>query len=354
MAYYFVPKTLSSISLVGTTSCGKSTIGNLLSGRYILPSGVQETTTSVVEICHMLAYQTSTIKLMDASNINLYKYGYFDTEIRTSVNQVMTSTNAVNPFTMLQLSMNVKPEKWQQLVTHNFHKFILKRQPLLAELNITEGFTVRDFPGLQYEKDTNRLHLIEKHLDKKGLIFFIFNAEETDSVKEDKLLKKLFDLLHHQKSDWQNVLFILNRKDAFYRDDNPESSLQKAIQARRARIKTLIQETWQNKLLDSKLNIIPLSAGLVFATEMLCWPNDFTTEPDRQYFKEYIAKQAICLLPDKIRKNLPRQVNRWHYWQWLKIYQAMYFNSGLNELVQTLKSKRRVGRSGALFNELRY
>lgn len=67
------------------------------------------------------------------------------------------------------------------------------------------------------------------------------------------------------------------------------------------------------------------------------------TEQDRQYFKEYIAKQAICLLPDDIIKNLPRQVNRWHYWQWLKIYQAMYFNSGLKELIQALKgSERRI------------
>ena len=272
---------------------------------------------------------------MDASNVN-YKFGYYDSEIRTYLNQVMTSTNTIKPLTMLQLSMNIKPKKWRLLVTHKFHQLILKRKPLLAELNVAEGFIIRDFPGLQYEQDTHRLQLIEKHLDKKGLIFFIFNAEETDFVKEDKLLKKLFYLLYNQKYDWQNIVFILNRKDAFYRDNDPEKSLQNAIQARRARIKKLIQETWQKKLPDSQLNIIPLSAGLVFATEMLCWPNDFMTEQDRQYFKKYIAKHTISMLPNEIRKNLPRQVNRWHYWQWIKIYQAMYFTSGLNELVQTL------------------
>ncbi len=338
MAHYLTPMTPSSISLVGTTSCGKSTIGNLLCGRYILPSGVQETTTSVVEMCHdMSAYQTSTLTLVDASNIKLPKYLQSDTDIRTYLNQNMTSTNAANTYIRLQLLMNVKPKRWQLRVTHGVHKFLLGRKPLLAELNVPEGFIIRDFPGLQYEQDINRLQLIERHLDKNGLILFIFNAEETDSVKEDKLLKTLFSLLRHQNGSWQSILFVLNRKDAFSRDNDPGKSLQNALQTRRERIKNLILETWNNIPTDSDLTIIPLSAGLVFATELLCWPTDSMTESDRQYLKGYVAKHTISLLPDEIRESLPRKVNQWSYRQWLGIYWAIYFTSGLADFVQALK-----------------
>jgi len=84
--------TISSISLIGTTSSGKSTIGNLLCGRYILPTGVQETTTLVIELAHNTnADKTTILTLTDEQGVRIYNQ-YLqpkDAEIRTHLQRNM-------------------------------------------------------------------------------------------------------------------------------------------------------------------------------------------------------------------------------------------------------------------------
>ncbi len=334
----------SSISLIGSTSSGKSTIGNLLIGRYIFPSGVQETTTSIVEIHHEIAsYYRPTLILSDLYGVNLkylkYEQLESDIQIRDCINRLMTTTNSVYPFVQIHLAMNITPRNWYKCYLHYSRRAILGRKPLLAEIKTNGGFTIRDFPGFQHEKDQSRLHLIEKYLSENSLIFFIFNAEETDTAKEDKLLSKLFDLLCYQNRSWQSVLFILNRKDAFHRDTHPEASLNKAIQSRLLRIKKLIKEKWGEIPNNNELVLIPISAGLALATEMLCWESDFITQFEYQYFKDYIDDYGLNLLPDEITDTLPRQMDEWNNEQWLKVYHATHYVSGLHQLIKALKCK---------------
>jgi len=233
--------------------------------------------------------------------------------------------------------MGIKPQKIKPLAAYLIRRYLLEREPLPVTLNIADGFVIRDFPGLQYEQDTKRLQLIEKYLDKDGVILFVFNAEETDSVKEDKLLYTLFTLLQHQNGSWQSVLFILNRQDAFARDKDPKQSLDKALQDRKRRIANQIQAVWNYTPPDAAFNIIPLSAGLVFAVEQVCWPTESANATDREYFQDYVAKHTISLIPEHIKKNLPRKVNKWNYIQWIKFQKIIYYLSGLIDFAQALK-----------------
>ena len=328
---------IRSISLIGTTSCGKSTIGNLLSGHYILPTGVQETTVSVIELFHNINYCLPTL-FMNNNNLIYKTQLKCDEDMRGCINNAMLSSSSEsgNIYIRLRISMNVFHKNWRGTVGYNIRKLFLKRLPLPHELGFFKNSIIRDFPGFQYEQDINRIGLIRQHLDGKGIILFIFNAEETDSFKEDNLLKYLFTLLYDQGHGWESVLFVLNRKDAFYRDNNPRYTLRQALNNRQKRIRQIISDIWKQPV-ETDITIIPISAGLAFAAEMLCWFKNSLSKNDLNHLQNKIEKEAVILLPENIKKTLPRSAGDWNYIQWLNVSQAIYYRSGLAYLINRLK-----------------
>ncbi|MEQ1779270.1 MAG: dynamin family protein [Nitrosomonas sp.] len=335
-------KHFTSISLIGSTSSGKSTLGNLLAGRRVFPSGVQETTTSVADVIHQkMLNQRSSIfmtNLSDKQSDGVQTIQFeSDTEVMSQLNMLMSLNSASNIHLKIQLSMNAKPKLGKKWMRYYFHNMYLQRKKLLDELEILDGFFIRDFPGFQHESDNNRLTLLENYLDRDGLILFVFNAEETDDIKENKLLDRLFDVLHRQNRNWQSVIFLLNRMDAFYRDIDPNVNLINALTARKQSIRKLIYEKWKKTITDSELTIIPVAAGLALSTELLCWQTDSTTESECQNLKEHVADYGLCLLPDELTNTLSRDVNKWYFKQWLQVYNAMYFSSGIHALAEKLK-----------------
>ncbi len=332
----------TSISLIGSTSSGKSTLGNLLAGRRVFPSGVQETTTSVVDVIHqkMLNHRSNIFmtKLSDKQSDGIQTIQFeSDAEVMSNLNMLMSLYSASNIHLKIKLSMNTKPKLGKKWLRYYFHNVYLRRKKLLDELEIRDGFFIRDFPGFQHETDNNRLTLLENYLDRDGLILFVFNAEETDDVKENKLLGRLFDVLHRQNRNWQSVIFLLNRMDAFYRDSDPDVNLTNALTARKQRIRKLIYEKWKKRITDSELTIIPVAAGLALSSELLCWQTDFTTESECKNLKEHVVDYGLCLLPDELTNTLSRNVNKWYSKQWLQVYNAIYFSSGMHTLVEKLK-----------------
>jgi hypothetical protein len=248
----------------------------------------------------------------------------------------MLSSGSGDIYMRLKISMNVFHNNWQETVRYNIHKFFLKRLPLPEELSYFKDFIIRDFPGFQYEQDAIRVGLMRQHLDGKGIVLFIFNAEETDSSKEDNLLKFLFTLLYDQGHGWESVLFLLNRKDAFYRDNNPRYALQQALNNRQNRIKQIISDIWKRPS-ETDIMIIPISAGLAFAAEMMCWYKYSLSENDFDHLQDKIENEAIILLPERTKGTLPRSANDWDYIQWFKVCQVIYYESGLAYLINRLK-----------------
>ncbi|MBF0233943.1 MAG: dynamin family protein [Desulfamplus sp.] len=328
---------IRSISLVGTTSSGKSTIGNLLSGHYILPTGVQETTVSVIEIFNNVNYCVPTLTFIHNKEILSETPFKHDSDIRTCISNTMLSSESESIHMRLNVSMNVFNTTWQESLW-NRRKLSLKRQPIPEELGYFKYFLIRDFPGFQHEQDINRVGLIKQHLDTKGIILFVFNAEETDSFKEDNLLQFLFNLLCEHAYGWESVFFVLNRADAFYRDNNPEHALEQALNNRQKRIKNIISDIWRNTS-KSKIDveITPISAGIAFASEMLCWYRNFLSKKDFNYLQNKIENEAIILLPDNIRETLPRSASYWDSIQWEQVNQTIYYKSGLAQLINRLR-----------------
>jgi hypothetical protein len=333
---------VSSLSLVGTTSGGKSTIGNLLSGRYILPAGVQETTTSVIEICHDIHAHTPRLTFTDTKKNLRYETRFLvdDAEIRSCIEGEMSLVDSPIAHIGLRLSLRVKDPSLFRQLNDLLLRFVVGGPPVLEEMRVTHGFVIRDFPGFRHQQDEHRLRMIEEYFDDQGMTIYTFNAEEIDHTKEDQLLAALFALLRCRGRDWRSIIFVLNRKDAFYRDLDPAHSLRSALAARQARIKRFIAATW-DQAPEPTIEIIPLAAGPVFASEMLCWHDTRLASADREFLEYQVENMAFPLLPVDLQDVLPRSPSRWTYSQWLLVYKAMRTVSGLNALVKALSAQAR-------------
>lgn len=333
---------VSSLSLVGTTSCGKSTIGNLLCGRFILPAGVQETTTHVVDIYHDIHAHTPRLWMVDAEKNLQYETQVFvdDAEIRSCIERLMSSVDTQIPRISLRLCLILYDPGLLQQRNDLLLKVSVVGPPVLQEMRVNHGFVIRDFPGFQQHQD-GPLRVIDESFDDSGLIIYTFNAEETDHTKEDQLLSVLFTLLRRRGHDWRSIIFVLNRKDAFYRDLDPGGSLRSALAARQARIKRFMDATWAQAPESATPDIIPLAAGPVFASEMLCWHDNRLASADRLFLEYQVEKLAFPLLPMDLRERLPRSPCRWAQRQWLLVYKSMRAVSGLKALVKALTTQAR-------------
>jgi hypothetical protein len=324
---------LTSLSLLGTTSGGKSTIGNLISGRFLLPAGVQETTSKVIEICHDLHARNPKLSFTDAEGRTLgeTQIRTHDAEIRQLIANAMSPVDSPLAHIGLRLRLRTRgPGLYQRLV-----KTCCSAPTVLQGMCVRDGFRIFDFPGFQHSRDERSMRILEEHFDDHGLVIYIFNAEETDNTKEDQLLTAILSLLSRRSRDSRSIIFVLNRVDAFFRDHDPARSLRLALDARQARIRRCVSATL-GKTHEGTQEIIPLAAGLVFASEMLGCHRRSIALKDRLLLEYQVENSTYPLLPAHVQDLLPRSARKWTETQWLLVQKAIRKVSGLNMLAEAL------------------
>jgi hypothetical protein len=328
---------VSSISLVGTTSGGKSTIGNLLSGHYLLPAGVQETTTSVIEICHDTQTRTREFLFSDAERRPLCeaRFSSNDAVVRHCIQEAMARADSSPEHISVRVRLRTRASSILRRLTGR-----ACGPPVLHGMGIQNGFQIRDFPGFQHSGDTRSLQKLEGSFDDRGMMIYTFNAEETDDTKEDQLLGAILALLRRRRRNWRSILFVLNRIDAFRRDLDPTDSLQRALTKRQARIRRLISENWGPAQPKDSPAIVALAAGPVFAAEMLCYRHGSVCA-DRELFEYQVTNSAYPLLPRHIQDLLPRSPSRWTKRQWRIARGSLRATSGLDAFMTVLAAQAR-------------
>jgi len=337
-------KMIKNIALIGTTSSGKSTIANLLSSHFVLPSGVQETTTLIVDIFISNRIIKSTnganglcLTVHDDNFNEVNKIYGNSNQIRQHLEEMMMLSENRDQFIRLDLTKENNHSYLFEIIKYYFRCFLLKRQPIHKILSMPDGFFISDFPGFKYEFDNECLSLINRRIGKGTHILFVFNAEETDSNKEYKLLLTVCSLLRDRDMDCTSISFVMNRKEVFFRDDNPEDSLNCAIQHREKLIQKVILDVWKDQVNYSP-KIIPISAAAIFATEMLCWHYEHLSSDDSQFLTNRLFQWSNCLLPKVVTDELPRATIDWNYFHWMRVFNNMYQITGLNDLILKLKT----------------
>jgi len=290
-----------SIAVVGTTSSGKSSFINALCGRYILPVGVQETTRYITELIHI---PTNIIVCIENKAISFEKkYFSTDSEARDYIYHLIEKFQSSSD----QFHNITKTHVQLSFISDFFNIFSsdqINGQNILLKL--------LDLPGYNYDGDERNWELILKGIEN-AFIILLFNAEETDSVKEDQFLRNILEYLYKNGKSWKDIYFILNRCDALFRDNSDKSVLTEKQHTLQNRIKTIINDVFEKKDLISKPIIHPLSALPVMYAQVLFWNFHRLSREERANLISQSCLLTNQFLSDEICDSFPRSAKSWTY-----------------------------------------
>jgi hypothetical protein len=335
-----------TVSLVGGTAGGKSTLGNLLAGRFVLPVGVQQTTTSIVELWHDGAVD-GVIFSRDKDDVGALQGAEFtdDGRAREYIAQIMADDPNGSPI-FARMSLGGRYRK------HRIRG--VGESPILEMAGLGSRVVIRDCPFFTTDPTTRRLDIVEMAVAGADILVYVFNAEQTDPTRDDELLEMLFGLLQLPGQNSCELLFVLNRKDAFYRDTAPIHAMREAVAYRRQRLQNLAADMW-GLTRTPDMKIVPLAAGLAFGIELLQWRGNLLTVPDREFLKYQVANLTVPLLSERVQNVLPRSLNAWNERDWRVVNGEVRVLSGLTAFALELKAaaKRAQLRGGSVSRSLR-
>lgn len=328
------PRSDFVISLVGTTSGGKSTLANLLAGRRLLPVGVQETTTAVTEITHDPVQHAASV-LSDGRTRKA-----FSTD-EACCSWILNAMTGETRLVSVVAALEIGSFGWASQ-THLIR--LLGRRPLSPlGLSSRTSLVVRDLPGVQRADDELRLGLLRSSWNLGTTTICVFNSEETDIRKEQQMLGALADGLRADQVPLDSMVFVLNRADSFRRDATPEAALAESIRQRTAVIRAAFGRPDKA---ESKIVIVPLSAAAALVVELLRGTVARHSSAERSELLRRLASWASQLLPEEVLDLLPRRVDHWRRSQRAWVGQMLMERSGYPQLLMILRGHVRRFESG--------
>jgi len=208
------------IATTGTTSSGKSTLANFLIGEDILPSAVQEMSAGVVTIRHH--EKRHTLKIPSTRGAQ-WETGEWDDLPADTLRQKLANT-------MTAFREAEKEDPSIEAVRFEIDwPLRLVRQSKKFGLPPSTRVTIVDLPGLKAISDERNGPVIKENV-RQALCLVAYNSEETDDQKQRALLNQVIAqvmALRQGRDSVGRMLFLLNRVDAFAKDENPTESLTK-------------------------------------------------------------------------------------------------------------------------------
>lgn len=296
------------IALAGTGGSGKSTLTNLLCGRYVLPMRVSDSTPVGFVINHDPSAHSATVR----AGGEVFQGG--DSEVRSHLEHLAEAPDAAEgpggagPRTVhLDLPMAVGPT--QAFQAHWWRHWWLQAQGYrIDSLSLPPDgrLEIRDLPGYRYSGDKDHLQRILAGLDG-AVVVAVFNAEEVDDRKEAEFACEVFR--HCRDSRGGSPLVVLNRVDVFRRDRNPEREYQRRLDKLRGTLEAITRKARGASGLAPPIHT--LSALPVLAVEALLWGGSGLSGHDRTHLLEQASQFARILLPPEVRDRLPRDSQDW-------------------------------------------
>lgn len=206
------------LATTGTTSSGKSTLANFLIGDEILPSAVQEMSAGLVTISHHAQRHTLTIPSTRGATWETGVWDNLDAaEVRKKLEETMHVYREAT-----QVDPQIEPVRFEI-------DWPIRLARQTARLMLPEGTRIKliDLPGLKSIGDAYNGNVIRDNI-REALCLVAYNAEETDSDKQRELLTQVVAqvmALRNSPQSLGRMLFLLNRVDAFARNQDPEKSL---------------------------------------------------------------------------------------------------------------------------------
>lgn len=321
-----------SIAILGTTSSGKSALINTLCGRFLMPVGVQETTRCVSEIAHVPSKRT--IEIITEGHVKQQQVFSSDPEVRGYIGNIhdqlkFQSNSYITRHTVSchfpSDFLNLAPLTWNKLVSRIRYQRPIKS----AQSNIT----ILDIPGYKYDGDDEHWEMMLTCLRKHTTIVFLFNAGETDSVKEDRLLLKLLTHQRHQGKSWRDIFFVLNRCDLLFQDSDEPLAFINKKETLRQRVSKHVKNVFAQ---EGHPTIYTLSSLPMMCGEILFWNYDALSNDDKEYLLSQSSDWINRFLSDAKCEQFPSSAKKWTYRHVQLFRHEMlnftYYNTFLNGL----------------------
>jgi len=306
------------IATTGTTSSGKSTVANLLCGHEIMPVAVGEMSAGVVVINHNP--HKRILRILKTSGA-LWECGEWqdlsDFDIRGRLTDVMIIYNS---------KRNTPEEPVCPQIELEFPIRIGLSQEYAG---IPKGFNfqVMDLPGLKFIGDNGNMNVIRKC--RKALCLVIYNSEETDPNRQEALLQEVVLQIKELGGSPARMLFVLNRIDAFRRDESWEDREREFVNKTMGKIKEALSKALPEYKEDIKnLNVIKLSSMPAFLSLKL------TEEEEKQTAKKKINNFFSSLIPDEISEEL---TGKWTEQDFKRVSEAVWKSSYGLDFQKSLK-----------------
>ena len=312
-----------SIATTGTTSSGKSTVVNLLCGHQIMPVATGEMSAGVVTISHDPGKRF--VRVPDTPEAQ-WECGEWDnqsdTEIHNRLRDIMELYNT-------QRGTPDSPSCPQIEVTFPVRIAMDSND---AGIPAHFAFQVMDLPGLKFIGDKGNMDVIKKC--RNSLCLVTYNSDDTDDRRQSELLSEVVDQVKSLGGTPARMLFILNRIDAFRRDDDWKKSENKFVNELHDRIKTKLLEALPEYTKDlENVNIIKLSSLPAYLSLALKYSND----DEMRNTARKINRQWCELIPDNVFDDLPKSDKRWSEKDKERVSEALWETSYGNDFQKHLK-----------------
>lgn len=234
-----------SLAFIGTTSAGKSTIVNALSGRKVAPMEKLETSAGILRL------KPSTQVAIDVTKTPKCKWEvgrYTDVTDEAIYKRIQNIYAEYKKFEKITQA----PE-----ITVTGPLFMNNNRDLLSlPDNLSLEFI--DLPGLKTIKDNNNLKVIQKALSK-SLCVIAIDFNDVDDSRIQRLLDEVRDIVKISGNP-DSLLFLLNKVDNIQKDDVPLSE----------RIMTFQRQISNGLQLEDGANIklIPFVGILLYRLQM--------------------------------------------------------------------------------------
>lgn len=244
-----------SIAMVGTTSAGKSTIVNALSGRNVAPMEQKEMSAGVLRLLHS---EKCFMEVANTSNCK-WKTGKFackdDDTTRENIRRIYEE---YRKFIKVSASPEITvhcPLRWQ------YDKTIL---------NLPEEVKVEflDLPGVKTITDVKNLKVIQEKLAKAMCIIAI-DFTDVDATRIQRLLDELKDIVKAMSNKTDSLVFIVNKVNLATQTDIPVKTSIFGGDYNGTLIKGLKETIIEglNLSKDSDISLIPFNGLLLYWIE---------------------------------------------------------------------------------------
>lgn len=196
-----------SIAMVGTTSAGKSTIVNALSGRNVAPMEKKEMSAGILRLRHS---NKLCLEIHNTENCK-WETGKFPFE-----NDDVTREHIRTIY-----------EKYRKFIDISSSPEITIHCPLRWETNkeilgLPEEVSVEflDLPGVKTLTDEKNLRVIQKQLSK-ALCVIAIDFTDVDDTRIQRLLDELKDIVKAMSNKTDSLIFIVNKVNLATQTDIP-------------------------------------------------------------------------------------------------------------------------------------